>query len=199
MHLGKIHVWKIRHEQYPQLLAHCQQQNELGRFSLILMICCVLEKITSPICPADVDPGDTYSYIGSTYLARFLGIYLETFHPGKRSNGRILPFRHPVNSQRSFIRARLAFPSFEALTRGVHGRLREIFQNLRVDSMTQNEGNCRSILHRGTRIPNRPATFFSPRHNKKINQNSRVCLGRASHGVARATESLRRLRYTPSH
>jgi len=158
------------------------------------MICCVLEKITSLIWHADVDPGDTYSYIGSTYLVRFCGRYLETFHPGKRSNGRSFPFRHPMNPRWSFIRARLAFPGFKALCRGVCGRLREIFQDLRVDSMTQNEGNCRSILHRGTRIPNRPATFFSPRHNKKINENSRVCLGRTSHGVARATESLRRLR-----
>ena len=87
VHLREIHVWKIRHEQYPQLLAHFKQQNDLGRFPLILLVCFNLEKITSLNWPLDVDPEDTYPYIGSTYLARFVGKILEPFIREKVERG----------------------------------------------------------------------------------------------------------------
>ena len=60
MHLREIHVWKIRHEQYPQLLAYFKQQNKLGEFPLIVLVCFSIEKITKQRDPARVDPQDTY-------------------------------------------------------------------------------------------------------------------------------------------
>ncbi len=47
MHLREIHVWKIRREQYPQLLAYFKQQTNLGGFPLILLVCSTDEKVTT--------------------------------------------------------------------------------------------------------------------------------------------------------
>jgi hypothetical protein len=108
--------------------------------------------------------------------------------------GRHVSFQHTGQPEADFHPRRLIFPGPRRPGRGVYGRLHEEFHDLRDDSMTLNEGIRRNLLHRDTRIPNRSALFLSPRHKQKKNQKSRDFLGRTSHGVARATESLRELR-----
>ena len=157
------------------------------------MIWRVLGKITRPNVGAGVDPEDTYSYIGSTYLARFWGNFWISFSSerGRTGGMSLSPSNHP---QADFYPRRTGISLLQGAPQR---RLRQAvrnFHDLRDDSMTLYEGIRRNLPHRDTRIPNRSALFLSPRHKQKNNQKSRDLLGRTSHGVARATESLRELR-----
>jgi len=78
----------------------------------------------------------------------------------------------------------------------VPGDLVELFQNLRDklhDSKHKNPGGKHKSGHK---TPESPTWFRLPRQteNKKLNRRERVLIRRNRHGIARATEGLRRLR-----
>ena len=92
MHLGKSHVVENPLRAIPQLLAHLLLQTEPSGFPLILRVWRSLEKISALNRLQGIDPQDTCSYIGSTYLAQFVGNHLETFHLGTVEVGISVPF-----------------------------------------------------------------------------------------------------------
>ena len=118
-------LWKIRHEQYPQLPVHCKPQNELGRFPLILLVCPVLGKITSIIGHLNVDPEDTYSYISCTHLAKFVGTILGMFSCRLLERATMHADQRPMKLQRNFHRTRIGSPIQRRPQEASKGKLRE--------------------------------------------------------------------------
>jgi hypothetical protein len=143
--------------------------------------------------PQGVDSGDTYIYIGTTYLARF---WLEI--SGRFRLAGLVRLYDSVFLSGSVGPRAIGSAYFLYLRRPVSRRLRAScasFLDRRDRNMTQPDNHCRKILLRDTRIPSEPACFLLPRRNNKPKHKSRVRpWERTSHGVARATKNLRGMR-----
>ena len=177
-----------------QLPAHFFVQNDLRGFPLILLVCDVDGKVTRLNRPRRVDREDTCSYIGFTYLAQFAGQFLERFISTGPNSPTCFPSYDPMNLRRRVLCADVPFSPEGARQKRLWQAVPE-FHDLRDSSITKNEGNWLNFLHRDRRSPNRSANSLYPGTTRiKTKSAGNYCLGRTSHGVARATESMRGLR-----
>jgi len=66
VHLGDIHLWKIRRQQWQPTRSGFSWQSQQGRILFILSVCAKNEKPGRKICAQDIDEEDSTSYIGFT-------------------------------------------------------------------------------------------------------------------------------------
>jgi len=137
-----------------------------------------------------IDPEDKETYIGTTYLALFVGIVSETFRFLLGLNGLCLP--HHSTTVDGLVSGQGFIFRLKALNRGAHGKLVRISKIYADESMKLNEGKRSKLPNRDARIPSRHACFLLPRltRDSKTKKRRAMLLGRTSHGVARATENL---------